>query len=290
VEPGRANFLTEIREGTMLGVALVCISQGVAAALLAAGEARQEQLFQSWKKAQADTRSLAVEFIAEKDDPTWPKKERWQGTVKLLRTPKGEWLASYAEADPDKPGAAAAPRVVGLLNRGNLYLLHPEEKRAGRFVPTHGDVRLLLERYFNPLALLLDEKHARSKYRLAVTRQDEWYTYLEVEPRKARRWERTFPGDFDKESQSAGAVTYILGSGWLFLDSFDKGRAVFMNKGTPGVPKDMPRQLWYRDMAGRAFTIDIRRWKANAADGPTPEEFTRPEDRPGWEVNGRHGK
>ena len=48
----------------------------------------------------------------------------------------------------------------------------------------------------------------------------------------------------------------------------------------------MPRQLWYEDQAGNGWTFDILRWKANAADGPKAEEFTRPEDRPGWQVVG----
>ncbi len=127
-----------------------------------------------------------------------------------------------------------------------------------------GDIRLWLEEKFNPFALLLNEKHARANYRLQVTKQDENHTYLDVNP---------------KPRKSSG--------GWLEMRiDMQRGRAVFMNKDAEGVPKDMPRQLWYEGATHNSFTFDIRRWKGNAADGPKAEEFTRPEDRPGWVVGG----
>jgi hypothetical protein len=178
---------------------------------------------------------------------------QYQGTVKLLRTAKGELLASYTLASADKPGEAGQPVFAGLLVGSTLYWLNADAKTALRIDPANGDVRLWLEEKFNPSALLLDEKRARANGRCHIARLDEWYTYMDVIP---------------------------LPSGY-----FNRARAVFMNKDADGVPKDMPCQLWYQDVVGDCYTFDIRRWKANAADGPKAEEFTRPEDRPGWQVS-----
>jgi len=229
-----------------------------AAVLLVAPEVRQDQLFRSWEKAKADTRSLVVEFTLDRKDRVRNETVRLEGTVKVLRTVKGGLFASYTVKQADKPGAPAQPEFIGLLSGGNVYILQPGEKWAMRFAPEGGDVRHLLERRCNPFALLLDEKHAREKYRLGTVKQDQAYTYLEIEPKRS-------PG------------------GWM-PDLLMRGRAVVMNKDSEAVPKDMPRQLWYEDPAGSSYTYDIHRWKANAAGGPKADEFTRPEDRPGWNV------
>jgi hypothetical protein len=235
----------------MIGLSLTTI-------LLLGVEARQDELFRSWEKAKADTRSLVVEYTLEKNDRVRNEKLRFDCTVKLLRTAKGELFAAYTETQSDNSGAAKLT-CGGLLNGGNLYLLFPDKKYAMRFVPQDGDVRLLLERLCNPFALLLDENRARDKYRLLAFKQDETYTYVDIDPKQP-------PG------------------GWM-PNLLMRGRAVFMNKDTKAIPKNMPRQLWYEEATGNLYTYDIRRWKMNPADGPKVEEFTRPEDRPGWEVN-----
>jgi hypothetical protein len=249
----------------MLGQALVWLQQSLAAlTLLVTAEARQAQLFQSWEKAKADTRSLVVEFTEEHTNLVRDEKVRYEGTFKLLRTEKGEILASYTLALAEKPGAPPKPQWVGLLNGGSLYSLDLDKKSAIRVDPADGDVPRWLEEHFNPFALLLDEKHARANYRLEVVKLDQWYTYLEFKPRKSKA------------------------SRWGWGNYFERGRAVFMNKNTNGFPHDMPRQLWFNDSTCSTL-IEIRSWKANAKDAPKVEEFTKPEVRPGWDVHELEG-
>ena len=151
-----------------------------------------------------------MEFTLETNDRIRNEKERYEGTFKLLRMPKGEILASYTLAKREKSAATAGPPWVGLLNRGTLYVLNPDKKEARRFKPEDGNVRLWLEEKFNPFAILLDKKHARTNCRLFVTMQDETYTFLEVKP-KPRKSSR----------------------GWLEMRIvMERGRAVFMRKGT----------------------------------------------------------
>src|SRR5262249_5455972 len=117
-------------------------------------------------------------------------------------------------------------------------------------------------RYFSPFVVLLDRDRTERKHRLAVEKQDEWYTYLTVTPKAARR------------------------SGWRI--SFESGGVAVMNKDTPGVPAGMPRVVPYIPSSGQRVVIDIRSWRLNVAGSLGPADFTRPEDRPGWTVADRH--
>ena len=94
--------------------------------------------------------------------------------------------------------------------------------------------------------------------KIEVVKQDGWYTYLAVKPKKVRR------------------------SGW-FPDTFHDGRVVLMNKASDTVPQDMPRQLWYTDGIND-YSFAIKSWRFNLVDSPKLEEFAKPEDRPGWKV------
>jgi hypothetical protein len=227
---------------------LVCIGI-VAIAMPAAAADRQDELFASWKQAQRDVRSLVVEFTLE-TQAIWHTTEQYEGTFKLVRTPEGEIFASHDIAGK-KPGAGQQERWGGLLNGGRVYLLDYDKKLAIKFEPAESELPGFLEKYFNPFVVLLDQKRAEEKCRLEVVKQDEWYTYLAVKSKDAS----------------------------FFRDA----RAVLMNSDTDNVPKNMPRQLWWND-GNNSHAFQIRAWRLNASDAPKPEEFTKPEDRPGWEV------
>ena len=219
---------------------------------------RKDQLFASWQDAQKGVKSLIVEFTLETKDATFGKTETVRGTFRLLRTPKDDVFASYEICQPEAKGAKS-DQCRGLLSDGMVYVLDQERKTAIRFDPTDVGLQSFLVRYFNPFPLLLDRKRDDGKCQVEVTRIDEWYTYLAVKPKHVKRY------------------------GW-FPDSFQEGRVVLMNKTNDDVPKDMPCQLWYTDGI-RACTFHIRSWRLDAANAPRLEEFTKPEDRPGWEIN-----
>lgn len=229
--------------------ALDATVQGKAAA------ARLEQLFLSWEKTQADVRSLVVEFTKHTKDLIYQQSEPVEGTFKLLRSPNGEFMASYEEVD----SKTKQKKFCGLVRGGEIYLLMHEREEALKWRPADHDVRLFLQKRFNPLIVLLEKKRAQAECRLAIVKQDEWYTYLRVEPKKIRN------------------------SGRWPTELYSQGRVVLMRETTVDLPKHMPRQLWYEDVSHQ-YTFDIHRWRYNTDDGPKPEEFTRPEDRPGWQV------
>ena len=226
-------------------------------ALCLESDARQEQLFASWQDAQRAIKSLVVHFTLETRDGSYCEKA--EGTFRIIRTLNGEIFGSYQLTYPE--GSLFPGQWDALLSNGRIYLLYERQKRAMYRGPTDGDLQRFLEKNFNPFVLLLDEKYAKEKCFLEVVKQDEWYTYLKVTPKNLNRY------------------------GWC-PDQFHEGRVVLMNKSTAGVPKDMPRQLWYTNGCSN-FIFEIKSWRFNAPDGPKAEEFAKPEDRPGWRVFGQ---
>jgi len=233
----------------------VCITFVGLVSIHLRSEERQDQLFASWQEAQQTVKSLVVDFTLEVKHGSFDEKA--EGTFWLIRTPKGQILASYQLSAPE--GSFFSHDLSGLLNNGTVYLLNEKEKIALSLRPIQGDLMQFLEKYFNPFVLLLDRKQAKEKCYLQVVKQDDWYTYLHVTPKSVKRY------------------------GW-FPDLFHQGRVVLMNKSSEGVPKDMPRELRFTNGFYESI-FDIKSWRLNAPDAPKVEVFAKPEDRSGWKVS-----
>jgi hypothetical protein len=224
----------------------------------ACGADRVDELFVSWQAAQRDIKSLLVEFTKETLDRSSDKLEEAEGTFRLIRNPDGKLLASYRVIEPRTTREKRPSQVTGLLAGGAIYLLDHRGNSALRFDLKEDALPPFLEKYFNPFVLLLDQQRAQEKCRFEVVKQDERYTYLDVKPKLVTR------------------------SGW-FQDSFDRGQVIVMNNDSDEVPKEIPWGLRYW-VGTYQFTFYIKSWRLNADQQPQPEEFTRPEDRPGWKV------
>ncbi|MBV9124835.1 MAG: hypothetical protein JO112_15885 [Planctomycetes bacterium] len=222
------------------------------------GADRLDQLFASWQEAQHSVRALVVEFILEYKDPFFNEPLKAEGTFRLIRTSRGEVFALYETTYPGGK-AEKQERFIGLLNLGRVYLLDPDKKKAIRFEPKDGDVTEFLGRNFNPFVWLLDRRRAQDQFQVEVIKQDQWYTYLAIKPKQ------------DKPS------------GWFPNNG---GRIVLMNKSSAAVPKDMPRELGYYTGGADGYVLfEVKAWRLNPPEAPKMEEFTRPEDRPGWQVS-----
>lgn len=217
-----------------------------------------DDLFASWAKAQAGVRSLIVEYTVETNDAVFDRTEKVNCTIRLLRKEDGGICASCAWATEQK-GATRHDLITYLFSNGSVYKLIHDKKQAVRF-NTDGDLPAFLERYFNPLLILLDRKRAQERYVLEIVKADEWYTYLSLRPKNPKT------------------------TGW-FPDIL-QGGLVLSNKETAEVPKDMPRQMTVRYGGAAQIKLDIKSWRWNGPGAPKPEEFTIPENRPGWEVLG----
>lgn len=222
-----------------------------------AGADRKDDLFASWQGAQRDVSSLIVEFTLKTKDLAIDKVQSANGAFRLIRTGKGEVFASY-EVLPQGTKDDKSSQSSGLLNNGSIYLLNHDNKTAIKFEFGDGELRGFLEKYFNPFVRLLDKRRAEEQCKIKVLKQDKWYTYLSVKPKKVRQF------------------------GW-FPDSFQEGRVVLMNEASDAVPKDMPQQFWYTDGI-YGYTFEIKSWQLNPVVPPKLAEFGKPEDRPGWKV------
>ena len=233
---------------SLLGCLLVLSVAG-----LANGADRKDELFAGWEKAQRRVESLVVEFTLETKNPNFGTSEKASGTFRLIRTKTGEVFASY-EGIAEKGKGEKPGRFIGLLSKGAIYILNDDKKIAIRFDPAEGKLSQFLEDHFNPFVRLLDRKRVEEECHLSVFKQDKWYTYLDLKGK---------PG---------------------FWGNPLVGRIVLANDDGKAIPKGMPRQIWYADVSGCESTFDIKAWRMNGDKPPKLEEFTRPEDRPGWTV------
>jgi hypothetical protein len=217
-----------------------------------------DELFAGWGAARGKAESLAVEFALETWDRALDERVKAKGTFRLIRTKGGEVLASYEVVRQGRKGKEGE-RVSILLTGKSVYFLDHDKNTATRFESPNGAHGLFLEEYVNPFVVLLDRERAEASCTLKVVKQDDWYTYLSVKPKKVKR------------------------RSWLSPVLFHEGRVVLTRKGSVSVPKGMPRQMWYANGLTE-YRLDVKSWRLNGTDAPKPEEFARPEDRPDWEV------
>jgi hypothetical protein len=216
-----------------------------------------DKVFAAWRSAAQDVQSLVVEYRSEtRNRIVNGDSDTYDYVFKIIKCDDG-WLASL-NAEPAIPAVSAPKRMSYLLYNQQVYLLNHDDKMATRFGASTADLPGFLARHFNPFVVVLNRKRADEWCRFEIVKKDEWYTYLSVKPRDPRRADH-------------------------FDGNFEGGGIAVMNEDSPAVPKGMPRTL-YQLCGALEIRTDIRTWKLNAPNPPKPEEFTRPEDRPGWTV------
>lgn len=221
-------------------------------------------LYARWERDRRDVRSLVVEMTQDTKDRTFGTRQLGDVTIRLVRTKQGELFGSF-EGEAKSPSGGPPERSSFLLMNKAFYVLLPEKKTAVRYdFANDEDLTRFLIQHYNPAMFVLQTKPAEDTCKLAFVKRDEWYTYLAAKP----SWRKDDPW-------------------WRRGGTFAQGHVAVLNKPWKGVPKDVPVQLWYSHGSGTETTFDVKAWKVNAADGPKRAEFIRPEDRPGWEVNGR---
>jgi hypothetical protein len=222
----------------------------VLAASLSAGS-ELDQLFEVWQKTQESTRTLVVDFTLEYHDTTFGSRHTSTGKLTLVRSPKNGLRVAY-ELHTKGADREEDSEIAGLLIGEDVYLLIPKEKKASKFSKRGDELGGFLSDWFNPFVCSLDRKWAEEIFRMRIEKQDEWYTYVRVSPRSRRC-------------------------------QLEDGRVAVMKQKSKHIPKNMPRQIWYRDAVGE-HTFTIHAWRWNPGDAPDESIFKKPEDREGWET------
>lgn len=235
---------------------LICLIPAVALAQADKGE-DLDQVLSNWEGTQQGIKSLVVEFTRTFEDSVFHKKEKTNGTIRLVRTPDGHVRASL-ELTPVNP---SDPKLkAGLLDNRTIYLVVGESKKTElRLSLGDKDMVEFLADDFNPLTLLLDRKRAEQNTDLEVQR-DANYTYLLMKTKKPKSWSARFPS------------------------GFQMARVTLTNFPTKDVPRGMPTQLWYQTTFADTFLFEIRSWRMNSANGPTVEDLDREVNLPGWTI------
>lgn len=213
--------------------------------------ARIDQLLTGWQKRAGKTQSLVVEFNVSQWDPVLRKNREFAGVLKLLKKP-GVPLQGYYEWRPK--GKPVEFRVW--LGGERLSCCISSEDKTLRTLPPVKQQNTFdfLVRWLNPLILCLDKQRAQREYRIRVTKQDEWYTYLAVVP-QAREYQA----------------------------QFESGRLAILNKPTADIPADFPVRFVLVRPNGSIDTFDILRWRLDDTKAWRAEDF-KPPAGPDWKV------
>ncbi|GBD35613.1 hypothetical protein HRbin36_00726 [bacterium HR36] len=212
-----------------------------------------DRLLQFWQREAQRTVKLHAQFEATRKFHNFGGVVKaYQGQGKFMRLPDGTYgflieLHEKGQAD----------RYERYLCTGtHFYMFRPEEKtiyfhtlppRKPGEVPDQGPMSFLFG---------ISAEEAKKRYQMAISRQDEWYTYVEIRPH--------FPKD---------QVDFVY------------ARLAVLNKPTSVIPQYYPRQIYWVEPQKVEVTWDIVRLMQNeAATQVDRRDFAAPPLPAGWQL------
>lgn len=212
-----------------------------------------DRLLQFWQREANRTVKLYAQFEATRKFHNFGGVVKsYQGLGKFMRLPDGNYgflIELHEKGQPE--------RYERYLCTGtHFYMFRPEEKtvyfhtlppRKPGEVPDQGPMSFLF-------GISADE--AKKRYQMAISRQDEWYTYVEIRP--------NFPKD---------QVDFVY------------ARLAVLNKPTSVIPQYYPRQIYWVEPQKVEVTWDIVRLAQNeAATQVDRRDFAAPQIPAGWQL------
>ncbi|MDW8221717.1 MAG: hypothetical protein RMJ82_02045 [Gemmatales bacterium] len=212
-----------------------------------------DRLLHYWQREANRTVKLYAQFEATRKFHNFGGVVKsYQGQGKFMRLPDGTYgfLIELYEKGQNE-------RFERYLCTGtHFYLFRPEEKtiyfhtlppRKPGEVPDQGPMSFLF-------GISADE--AKKRYQMAIARQDEWYTYVEIRP--------NFPKD---------QVDFVY------------ARLAVLNKPTSVIPQYYPRQIYWVEPQKVEVIWDIVRLSQNeAATQVERRDFAAPQVPAGWQL------
>jgi TIGR03009 family protein len=199
-----------------------------------------DRVLREWERASAGVETLEAHCTRTEDNKTFQTKDVFEGTFRYLK-PKFGMLEMHKKGKPDEFEKFIWTDKV-------LWVYVPAQKTVVSYplppsLPLKGQTDHLQTFLFG-----MNLEEARRRYEIKLTKEDEWYCYLDIEPR--------MPAD---------------------EANFSRARVV-LNKTT-----FLPRQFWFEQPNGDAVTWDLPR-----IDTPVSlkrEEFEQPVLPAGWRMN-----
>jgi len=220
-----------------------------------ANDANVLQLLQLWERSTANLKSLAANFQCKVVRVNLNNiTEESDGYARFMRLPDnkaGAILHLVNKSNPEK-----FQRYV--CTGSHIYSYRPGEKAIYHYqLPPRQAEQPLDE---GPTAFLFGMKanDANRRFRLKIEKQDEWYTYLGIEP--------IFPAD---------------------KAHFLYAQLLIMNKPlqtqTESVPAGMPRRIYWVEPDKSEVTWTITKLARDEASGVDRSEFAMPKLPQGWQ-------
>jgi TIGR03009 family protein len=213
-----------------------------AAAALDPAHNRLDALLLQWQQKMGDVQVLEAQCTRTTLDKTWQTTDVFEGFAKYKR-PNLAMLEMHKRGKPEK-------YEKYLCNGTVLYEYAPDNKviRVHEMpAPKPGQVA---DDNFLSFLLGMKAEEARRRYELKLTKEDQWYIYVEILPR--------FPAD---------------------KADFHKAQLVLLNNSF------LPRRLWFEQPNGNEITWDIPKVETGAAARVAPGDFVPPATlQPGWRL------
>jgi TIGR03009 family protein len=176
----------------------------------------------------------------------------YQGLAKFMRLPDNAYGLLIQLVEKDQPQRYERYLCTGT----HFYIFRPEEKtvyfhtlppRKANEVPDQGPMSFLF-------GISADE--AKKRYKMQITQQDEWYTYVQIEP--------LFPKD---------QVDFLY------------ARLAVLNKPTRAIPQYYPRQIYWVEPQKVEVTWDMVQLLQNeSATQVDRRDFAAPQIPSGWQL------
>jgi TIGR03009 family protein len=212
-----------------------------------------DRLLQYWQREAARTVKLQAQFEAtRKFNNFGGVVKSYQGLAKFMRLPDNAYGLLIQLVEKDQPQRYERYLCTGT----HFYIFRPEEKtvyfhtlppRKANEVPDQGPMSFLF-------GISADE--AKKRYKMQITQQDEWYTYVQIEP--------LFPKD---------QVDFLY------------ARLAVLNKPTRAIPQYYPRQIYWVEPQKVEVTWDMVQLLQNeSATQVERRDFAAPQIPSGWQL------
>lgn len=204
---------------------------------------RANRLLGHWREEVEKGGSLYVEFTFTGRSLSTEVKR--QGILQMLKGTDKKFLGRLRLLSEDRATIMEEFLVVD----DKLYWFDPPNKSV-MILPFRSARREhFLTRVWLPLLVCLLPEAIGQHVDVGITKQDGWYTYLELAP--------------------------TLGS-WSRV-GFSRARVVAMNRPATDLPANAPRQLhWWDGSSVNAQSVDIQKWRRNDPESVKAEDFAPP--------------
>lgn len=215
-----------------------------------AADPRLDALLLRWEKETARCETVAVDLVCTRKNPVFNRTEKLVGYAKFMRLSNGEYAARLELRSPEDPNRYEKYICTG----GYIYVFRPEEKLILVYTVPRQQAGQLPDDGALPFLFGMKAEVAKQRYRLRITKETEHYTYVDVLP--------VYPRD---------------------KADFTYARLAILNKDYPGLPKDLPKEIYWIEPTQVEVRWDITRLQRDVPGTVQRSDFVKPELPPGWQ-------